>query len=139
MIKGVYFDKKNTKRIAKIIICVLIGFTSLTTMHDPLHRRLIDDPEEQRAWCVVSYSNNVQLLNSLIKIFHFHRSFVLNFSSATIIIITISRNRLIAKNQAAYLEHIRKQLLQHRNVLISPIILIILNLPRLIISFISVV
>ena len=137
VIKGVKFDKEKTKRIAKIIIPLLISFTILTTIQDPLHRRLIDDPEEQRTWCIVSYSNNIQLFNSIIKLFHFFVPFALNFSSATIIIITITRTRSIAKKQTAYTEHLREQLREHRHLLISPVILIILHLPRLIISFTS--
>jgi hypothetical protein len=137
VIKGVHFDKKKTKRVAKLVIPGLLGFTILTNIHDPLHRHLIHDIEEQRTWCIVSYSNSVQLFNSIIKIFHFLTPFVLNLSSALIIIITISRNRSRSKKKTIYTEHLREQLRQHRHLLISPVILIILNLPRLIISFIS--
>jgi hypothetical protein len=137
VIKGIKFKKAKAKRIAKIIIPILIGLTTLTIIHDPLHRRLIDDPEEQRTWCIVSYSDNIQLFNSIVKLFHFLMPFVFNISSAIVIIITISRNRSRAKKQTTYIEHVREQLREHRYLLISPIILIILHLPRLIITFTS--
>jgi hypothetical protein len=137
VIKGTKFEKAKAKCIAKIIIPILIGLTTLTIIHDPLHRRLIDDPEEQRTWCIVSYSDNIQLFDSIMKLFHFLTPFVFNISSAIIIIITISQNRSRAKKQTTYTEHLRQQLREHRYLLISPVILIILHLPRLIITFIS--
>jgi hypothetical protein len=137
VIKGVHFDGKKTKRTAKFIIPLLLIFIILTNIHDPLHRQLIDDTEEQRVWCTVSYSENVQLFDSITKIFHFLAPFVLNASSAIIIIIVISRNHSTTKKQTTYIDHLRKQVRQHRHLLISPVILFLLNLPRLIISFIS--
>ncbi|UJR34741.1 hypothetical protein I4U23_027519 [Adineta vaga] len=132
--KGVPLDKKKTKHFATIFIPVLIAFISLTNIHDPLHRHLIDDIEEQRTWCIVSYSNSIQILNSVTKIFHFLTPFLLNVSSALIIILTISRKHAKVKQQIVYTQHFREQFRQHRHLLVSPIILIVLTLPRLIIS-----
>jgi hypothetical protein len=136
VIKSVTFQKAKTKRIAKIIIPILIGIIILTTIHDPLHRHLIDDPEEQRTWCIISFSDKMQLFNSIMKIFHFLTPFIFNIGSAITIIITISRHRSKTKKQITYKQHLCEQFREHRNLLISPIILIILHLPRLIISFI---
>jgi hypothetical protein len=136
VIQGVHFNKLKTKHVAKLLIPLLLGFIVSTNIHDPLHRHLIDDIEEKRTWCTVSFSSSVQLFDSITKIFHFLTPFVLNLSSAMTIIITISRNRAKAKKQTVYTEHLREQFREHRHLLISPVILIILNLPRLIISFI---
>ncbi|CAF3119872.1 unnamed protein product, partial [Rotaria sp. Silwood2] len=137
VIKGVHFDKVKSKRVAKMIILVLLVFIILTNIHDPLHRRLIDDIEESRTWCIVSYPNGVQLFNLTIKMFHFLLPFAFNLACAAIIIITISRNRFTVTKQTTYAEHLRKQLREHQHLLISPVALILLNLPRLIIYFTS--
>lgn len=135
--KGVHFDKDKTKFIAKIMIPVLIIVTTLTHIQDPLNRQLIADNEEQRTWRIVKYSKNVELFNSIVKFFHFFTPFALNFGSAVVVIISLSRTRFVAKKQTAYTEHLREQLHQHRRLLISPIILITLHLPRLVISLMS--
>lgn len=135
--KGVHFNKEKTKRVAKIVIPVLISFISLTYIHDPLHRHVIDDTEEERTWCIALYSDKIKLFDSIIKMFHFLAPFLLNFCSAAIIIITISRNRSVIKKQTTFIKHLHEQFREHRHLLISPILLIILNLPRIIIGFTS--
>jgi hypothetical protein len=136
VIKGIAFQKAKAKYIAKRIIPILIGFIILTTIHDPLYRRLIDDSEEQRTWCITSFSDKMQLFNSILKIFHFLTPLIFNISSAITIIVTMSRFRSKTKKQITYKQHLREQFREYRHLLISPIILIILHLPRLIINFI---
>jgi hypothetical protein len=137
VVKGATFDKSKAKRFAKVVIIILLGLIILTNLHDPLHRSLIDDIEEQRTWCIVTYSARIQLFDSIMNIFYFLTPFVLNFSSAVIIIITITRTRSKARRQTNYTAQLREQFREHRHLLISPVILIILALPRLIISFIT--
>ena len=72
------------------------------------------------------------------NIFHFFIPFIINIISAIIIIIKTARltkqefklNKLINKL-------LREQFQQHSHILIAPILLIILAIPRLIISFVS--
>jgi hypothetical protein len=69
--------------------------------------------------------------------FHFLVHFLINLISALVIIITAARRRSVVFTRETYTEHLRKQFQQHKHLLISPIILVILSLPRLIISFVS--
>ncbi|CAF1509173.1 unnamed protein product, partial [Rotaria sordida] len=41
IIKGTRFDKNKSKQIAKYIILILLVMTTSTTIHDPIHRRLL--------------------------------------------------------------------------------------------------
>jgi hypothetical protein len=52
-----------------------------------------------------------------------------------IIIITITRTRSNVQKKKNYKQHLHEQFNEYKNLIISPIILIILSLPRLIISF----
>jgi hypothetical protein len=80
--KGINFDQKKSKYIAKWIIIIIILFITFSTIHDPLHRRLIDDTEEQRTWCMTSYSSILKIYDSIIIFFHFLIPFFLNVISA---------------------------------------------------------
>ena len=46
-------------------------FELASFIHDPFHRQLLKDTEEQRTWCVVRYSSSIRRYASFINIFHF--------------------------------------------------------------------
>jgi len=72
-----------------------------------------------------------------VNIFHFCTPFVINLLSAIIIIIKTARLRTNLKNQENYRKIFFEQLRQHKHLLITSFLLIILAIPRLIISFVS--
>jgi hypothetical protein len=133
--KGVNFDKTKSKHIAKWIILIVILFTICTHIHDPLHRYLSEDEEEQRLWCITKYSSIMQLLDWIINIFHFFVPFLFNCISALIVIIIAARVRSNTQKKQPYKKFLLEQFQQHKFLLISPCVLIVLALPRLIISF----
>jgi hypothetical protein len=114
---------------------ILITFVSY--IHDPFYRRLIDDDEEHRRWCIIQYSSLSKMIDSIIRIIHFIFPFVLNLICALIIIITVARAHSNVHKKKEYKKHLREQLNEHKHLIISPIILLLLALPRLIISFLS--
>ena len=141
-IKGVRFEKKKSKRAAKYVITFLLLFTISTSLHDPFHRRLLeegddDDDKEKRIWCIVTYSSGFQTLNSFMNIFHFFTPLLINLSSAGAIILITARQRTTSQTRGNYREILREQLQQHRHLLIAPLVLSMLAMPRLIISFVS--
>ncbi|CAF1411627.1 unnamed protein product, partial [Rotaria sordida] len=141
IIKGTRFDQNKSKQIAKYIILVLLFTITSTTIHDPIHRRLLnendDDVDEKRIWCIVSYSSNLRAFNSFILIFHFLAPFFINTISAIIIIVMITRQRTTVRQHQPYKELLREQFQQHINLIIAPFVLVILAVPRLIISFVG--
>ncbi|CAF3921450.1 unnamed protein product [Rotaria sp. Silwood2] len=138
--KGIYFNKKKSKKMAKYIILGILLLTISTNLHDPFHRRLIydnNDNGEKRIWCVVTYSSNVQVYNSIINIFQFFSAFIINLVSSMIIIKTTAHLRSTVHVQQSYQNILQQQILQHSRILIAPIVLVILAIPRLIFSLIS--
>lgn len=113
--------------------------TTLSHLHDPLHHHLIDDivVDERRTWCLVQYSSSTNIFNSFIKLFHFLMPFSINLISILFIIIPIARSRSAMQPMLSFNEHLRLQLQQHKHRLIASCVLVLLVLPRLIISFIS--
>ena len=135
IIKGVQFNKIRSRTSAKYVIITLSLFIPLSYLHDPVHRQLLSDDEENRIWCFVSYDPIWFSYNSVINIIHVAIPFLINIVSAFLIILFISRQRTRAQKRQSFREHFREQFRQHRHLIISPLILIVLVMPRLIISF----
>ncbi|CAF3364239.1 unnamed protein product [Rotaria sp. Silwood1] len=138
----------NNKEPCKIgcgIYLISTSITSLftmliTTIHDPIHRRLIDDDnddDEKRIWCIVTYSSNLQTFNTVLNIFHFLTPFIINLISGLVIIIMTTRRRTAVRANESFRKMLQKQFQEHSHLLITPILLVILAIPRLIISLIS--
>ncbi|CAF0825556.1 unnamed protein product [Rotaria sp. Silwood1] len=139
-IKGISFDRKKSKQMAKYIILILLILNISTTIHDPIHRRLIDDDnddDEKRIWCIVTYSSNLQTFNTVLNIFHFLTPFIINLISGLVIIIMTTRRRTAVRANESFRKMLQKQFQEHSHLLITPILLVILAIPRLIISLIS--
>ena len=136
-VQGVTFDKAKSRRAVKWVIVVVVLFTVGTHVHDPLHRVLVDDEEESRTFCMVQYTPFVQVFDRVINALHFFVPFAVNCFCALIIIIAAARRRSQVHQKQSYEETLREQINQHKHLLISPTILAILAVPRLIISFLS--
>ena len=137
--KGTKFNTTKSKQMSKWISLILIIFTIISHLHDPLNRYLIDDidVDEQRTWCLVKYSSSINIFNSFITFFHFLIPFSINLISTIIIIFSIAHSRSTLQPRLSYKEHLHLQIGQHKHSLIASCVFILLALPRLIISFIN--
>jgi len=136
-VQDIEFNTIKAKRLVKWVVIGICLFTPLTHLHDPIHRTLIEDNEEDRIWCIADYSTSIKAYNSFILILHFFLPFIFNIISAFIIIISVARQKSIMQKNIKYKEHLRKQFYLLKRLVISPFILIILALPQLVISFLS--
>jgi hypothetical protein len=140
-IKGIGFVKKKSKQAAKLVIVILFIVIIGTFIHDPIYRRLIeednDDDDQKRIWCVITYPSNLKIYNNITHIFHFFGPFMINLISSIVLITTKSRQQSNIHKQRLYKDILREQFRQHRHLLTAPIVLVILSLPRLIITFVS--
>ncbi|UJR06601.1 hypothetical protein I4U23_010885 [Adineta vaga] len=138
--QGIKFNQNQSKKITKWIIIFVFLITILSHIHDPFHRQLIDDIDidEKHIWCIVQYSSRINKYNSFITLFHFLIPFTINFiSTIIIIIILLAHHRSTIQPRLSYIEHLKIQFKEHNHHFIASLILVILGLPRLIISFIS--
>jgi hypothetical protein len=139
-IKATGFVQKKSKQAAKFVMIMLLIVIIGTCVHDLIYRRLIDeknDGDQKRIWCIVSYPNSLQVYNYIVHIFHFFAPFIINIISVIVVIIKQSGQKSNMDARRPYREHLREQYRQHKHLLIAPIILVILALPRLIITFVS--
>jgi hypothetical protein len=139
LIKGVGSNKKLTRKIAKWIILFVAFFVIGTSIQEPLYRTLITDEEEKRIWCVIRYpKSHSALLNrytTITSVVHFIGPFVINVISTFGIITVAASYRSKAKTDLSYGVHFRNQLVQHKYLIFSNFILIILAVPRIILAF----
>jgi len=164
--KGVNFDKKKSQRAARWILLILPIFIMGTIVHEPIHHELFEyttqkyNPidinnnstmnvsmendtnvgyeNEYNVLCVIRYSRSVQTYNTITLFIHLVVPFLVNLFSALFIIFGTARRRSTAKtNQKSFKEHAVNQIREHKQLLISPFILLVLALPRLIMSLVS--
>ena len=137
VLRGVKFNKKRSQTIARWIIVLLPFMIMGSIMHEPLHRELFDDREMESFWCITRYPRSVQYYNTVILFFHFLGPAAANLFSTLFIIFGTVRQRSTTRKGHSYTEQFRRQLREHKQLLISPVILFLLSLPRLIISLAS--
>ena len=139
VIKKTDFDKRKSIQAAKYVIISLFFVITATCIHDPIHRDIIDEDtdDHKRSWCIVRYSSNLGIYNYIINSIHFFGPFLMNFISAIILIIKQAHQKSTIHTDRLYRQHLRDQYQENRHLLISPIVLILLAIPRLIITFVS--
>ncbi|CAF1277948.1 unnamed protein product [Didymodactylos carnosus] len=132
--------KKTSASIAKYVFILVLLINIITSIHDPIYRRLIDDRIEERTWCAITYQNRpwLKYYTSTLNSIHFIIPFAINVVSAILIIIKSGRAKSNAQTDQPYRQILKKQLIKQKHLIISPLILVILASPRLIISFVYV-
>ena len=135
IIQGIKFNKQKSIKYARWIILLVFMLTFVSHLYDPIHRQIIHDEEDQRTWCVTDYSSNLKQIDQILNVIHFCLPVFINLIAAIIIILASVRKRSNAQKNVSYKKILRQQLEHHKHLLISPLILVLLALPRLIISF----
>ncbi|CAF0822461.1 unnamed protein product [Adineta steineri] len=138
-IKGIHFGQKKTANIAKWTILSVILVTILTNIHDPIYRQLFeeDNDYEKRILCIVNYSYSIRIFNIIMNLSHSLLTFIINLLSAIIIVTIKTRQCKALHTQQKLTNILHEQIRQHKSLLIAPCVLVVLNIPRLIISFSS--
>ncbi|CAF1368478.1 unnamed protein product [Adineta ricciae] len=138
-IKGISFNKKKSRQAVKFVIPVIFLISMISNIHDPIHRRLINEENYKgtRIWCIVRYSSRLQTYNSIIHIIHFFAPFLINIISSFILITIKSRQTHTVQTKENYRNILKKQILERKHLFMAPAILILLAIPRLIIAFTS--
>ncbi|CAF1027914.1 unnamed protein product [Adineta ricciae] len=152
---GVRFDKEKSKRFARWIIFALPVLIMGSLIHEPIYRQISKHETMEKTknnvgiiptteivthnyvWCVTTYPQSVQDYNTVILFIHLLGPFLTNLFSSVFIIIASARRRAEAQNRQPYREHLRGQWSEHKQLVISPLVLLLLSTPRLVISLLS--
>jgi hypothetical protein len=143
-IKGTGFNKNKSRRVAKVMIIILLIFNIGTSIHDPIYRELIDgersfeddDDYIPQLYCIINYkSASLSTYNNIMHTFNFFGPFLVNFLSAIILITKKSIQRANVQSHRNFFDILLEQSHEHKHLLIAPIVLVILAIPRLIIAY----
>ncbi|CAF0810955.1 unnamed protein product [Adineta steineri] len=147
--KGVKFDKKKSKSIARRTILILPFCIFGTLIHELAFRRLFvyetgldkidmnktnEDTNNRYVSCITHYSPSIQDYNTAVLFCHLIGPFIVNLFSALFIIFGGAHQRSMARTNQRFKEHVQEQFREHKQLIISPIVLLMLSIPRLIIS-----
>ncbi|CAF3999531.1 unnamed protein product, partial [Adineta steineri] len=147
--KGVKFDKKKSKSIAQRTILILPFCILGTLIHELVYRKLFvyetapdttdtnktnENTIKRYVSCITRYSPSVQDYDTTILFLHLIGPFIVNLFSALFIIFGGAHQRSMARTNQSFKEHVQEQFREHKQLIISPIVLLILSIPRLIIS-----
>ncbi|CAF1364624.1 unnamed protein product [Adineta steineri] len=147
--KGVKFDKNKSRCIARRTILILPFCILGTLIHELAYRRLFvyetapdttnmnktnEDTIKRYVSCITRYSPSIQDYNTAVLFFHLVSPFIVNLFSALFIIIRGAQQRSLARINQSFKEHVQEQFREHKQLIISPIVLLVLSIPRLIIS-----
>ncbi|UJR11630.1 hypothetical protein I4U23_015811 [Adineta vaga] len=154
-----FYDKESEftiacKRCAKWIVGCVLTFLALISSPELIFRSIVIDTHDERAWCVLTLNADRQIilvLYSISNILLFVLPLIINLASSIIIIqkTTASKNQMkknkttaLNRNKSAQLKlqmnMIKRSISQHKHILIAPIVLSCLAVPRLVLSFIFV-
>ena len=133
--KGISFDKQLSQRTAKYVslAVTLINLALYLPQYVNLH--LYEDKKEERTLCAIRYSPLMDHYNTLGIFLHLFLPFSINLVSSILLIIGTTRQRTSIDQSSAFATHFSKKFHQHKYLVISPIVLVILSLPRVILSF----
>ena len=132
--KGVNFNKQLSRRLARWMIMILPCLICMSLIHELVYRDLFYDEEEKRHWCILEYSAGMMSYSTLILSFHTLAPFSINIISAFYIITQSARRRVHARHGETFRSNFRRNVKEHRQLIISPLVLATLSLPRVIIS-----
>ena len=114
-----------------MILSILVASSLI---HNSIYRKLIgetnDDDQE-------SYSSNVRFYNSLIHTIHFIIPFIINLCSVIILIKKKATQQSHFNKKQSYKTILLKQIRKHKHLIVSPIVLVLVGIPRLVFIFIS--
>ncbi|CAF1537569.1 unnamed protein product [Adineta ricciae] len=149
--KGINANKMKSKHIARWMILILPFCILSTLIHEPIFLKPFEYPSElnrnesnyislngrmsdRPIQCIAEYPRSVQYYNTFILFFHLVVPFIANLCSALFIIFGAARQRSKIKKSHKYIDHVRTQLKEHKQLIVSPIALLVLSSPRLIIA-----
>ncbi|CAF1402320.1 unnamed protein product [Adineta ricciae] len=125
---GISFNKKISRRLAKIIVHILPIVIVILMIPQFIHFSIFFDEKEDRTWCVINYRPWLQIYNLIIICFHFLGPLLINFFSSIYIIVSTAYQRAMIHTDDHFLRHFHIKLKQYRHLLISPMILATLSL-----------
>jgi hypothetical protein len=140
-VQGVYYNKKRSQQFAKFIVGLAYLLVISSSIHEPLNRRLIDNPgSKTHTWCTLLGNRTVMLYESISNILHLLGPFIINLASIFLFLTSLARRKLDLSTRRRSSKTTHRAILvalifQYRPFILSPVIIVLFSLPRLIFTF----
>jgi hypothetical protein len=131
--QGISFNKLDSRRVAKLIIPILILYHFVSVLYEPFYRQIIHS--FNRYWCILKISNHSLNYESTINIFHFILPYSINLILPIIWILTLTKNKSTLHKNTSTWSNLKKVLSDYKHTIITNYILVLLNTPRFISIF----
>ncbi|CAF1048431.1 unnamed protein product, partial [Didymodactylos carnosus] len=138
-VKGIEFNQRLSKTVAKYVISFVVLFNIIMSLHEPFHRQIIDDPiSTSHTWCVMEFNRDrLKIYEIITNIIHLIVPFSINVISTIVFLLSLVRRKSRSlTNKDTYYILLKAQMRTHKPFVISPLLLVIIGLPRLIFTFI---
>ena len=142
-IQGAKFIQQKSKKAARKVIFSLVLIIILSFLHDVFSRDLIYEDDEinheiERIWCVVRYQSRIETYNYIVQTFHFIGPFLLNLTCSIILIIKKCQQKSTAAHtNRPFILILQEQIIENKHLLIAPVVLVLLGIPRMILIYTS--
>jgi len=148
VIKDVQFTKfiaLKTLKLSRWIILLVFLLNMLTTFHRPFHLKLVDeitlnDEPQGHPSCVLDLAGTSWIIyEKVINICHLIIPFILNLLSIIAFISYRTKFELTTatrKNKDTRFFIVKEQLLKYKSLIVSPVVILIMEIPRFIFTFI---
>lgn len=134
---GVSLERTKSIRAARCVTVSLFTFVVTTAIYRPLNQHLLNDPRRPLSWCILKFNTAwLSKYHVILNIVHLIVPFLINFISAVILFSSIVRRKFALKNSQQPSRMIfYEQLSVYKHSLTSPMILLVLGMPRLVFTF----
>ena len=135
----------RSTRITRLVIAATYLLNMATTMHRPFHMFLVGEPSlhsdrPRHPWCILRFSSNSwNTYEKFISIFHLVTPLMINLISITsFLVYKIKFQFTMAKRNGpkSLCSVIRDQLVKYRPILIGTMVVILLELPRCVLTLV---
>ncbi|CAF4370194.1 unnamed protein product, partial [Didymodactylos carnosus] len=141
VIKGLNFDRKKSAKVAKYVIVGVVLFSVLLSWHEIFYHYLVDDPSQAPGhyWCVAEYKEKwIEVYEQTTNIINLIAPFLINLVTTIILLVAVVRRKVTSstndKNKDTF-QLLKEHLSLYKAFIISPFLIIVLELPRLVLSF----
>jgi hypothetical protein len=132
--QGISFNKLDSRRMAKLIIPILIIYHFISILYQPFYHQIIFS--FNRYWCIFQISNSLlRNYQSTINILHFILPYLINLILPIIWILTLTKSKLALHKNTSIWNNLKKVLSDYKHTIIANYILVLFNTPRFISIF----
>ncbi|CAF1256734.1 unnamed protein product [Rotaria sordida] len=131
--QGISFNKIHSRRLAKLIIPILILYHFISILYEPFYRQVIYSLN--RYWCILKFPSHLIVTYQRITNLYFILPYFINLILPMIWILALTKSKLTLNKNLSIWMNLKNVIFTYKHTIISCYILVLLNTPRFIFTF----